>query len=44
MEKSFYNFKKNENILNHELKIIITILVNKLALPTDILNLLFNKS
>ena len=28
----------------NELKIIITILVNKLALPTDILNLLFNKS
>ena len=28
MEKSFYNFKKNENILNHELKIIIKLKSN----------------
>ena len=27
MEKSFYNFKKNENILNHELKIIIKLII-----------------
>ena len=35
---------KKKIIIATIIAIIITILVNKLALPTDILNLLFNKS